>query len=100
MPVALTVHRCPDEADETTTAVAILRCWRLMVAALREDSAAIQAIIAELEGCSTCLSLTVTFLANAAASGFIAVAHDDRARALAQAEKQLGAYMCDAQRPR
>jgi hypothetical protein len=96
IPSALTNHQCPDGVDEKQTAIAVLRSWRLVTAYMREDTVDAQRIITELEGCATCLILTVNFLAGASAGAFLRIADDDRAKGIAMAEQQLAEFIVAA----
>lgn len=100
MPAALKQHQCPAAVDqELAVAVGTLRAWRVIVAALRDDDDdAIGRILDELDGCVRCLRLMVIFIASSEASIMISLARDDKARAIAQAEKQLGEYIENARR--
>lgn len=96
IPSALTVHQCPDGINEKQTAIAVLRGWRLVTAYMKEDTDAAQQIVAELDGCTTCLVLTVNFLSGAAAGAFLRLAGDDRAEGIALTEQQLAQFISAA----
>jgi hypothetical protein len=93
----LRAHQCPDGADERQTAIAVLRGWRLVTTYMKEDTAAAQRIIAELDGCTTCLVVTINFLAGASAGAFLRLADDDRAQGIAMAEQQLAQFILAAE---
>ena len=94
IPAALKQHQCPLVVNaELAQAVGILRGWRLVVAAMREDDDdASGSILDEVEGCVLCLRLMVSFLSSTAASLTVGVAGDNQDLAVAQAEKMLREY--------
>lgn len=100
MPAALKQHQCPAAVEqELALAVGTLRAWRVIVAALHDDDDdAIGRILDELDGCVVCLKYMVIFIASSEASIMISLARNDKARAIAQAEKQLGEYIETARR--
>jgi hypothetical protein len=79
-------------------AVAKVRGFRLLAAAIRDEGAAIDQILDELEGCPLCLRGMVTFGVFAAAGMATTVAHENRALAIQQAEKLLKQSVDEAQR--
>jgi hypothetical protein len=84
--------------EQQGTAVAKVRGFRLLAAATRDERAAFDQILDELEGCRLCLEAMVTFGFFVAGGMATTVAHGNKALAIQQAEKRLKQSVDEAQR--
>lgn len=99
VPAAMKEHNCPGVVgEERGTAVGLVRGWRLFTAQLREDSAGVDQILNEIDGCPLCLLLYVHYFLGMAASNGLTIANGNRAAAIAQADKMLPDYVNKARK--
>jgi hypothetical protein len=81
---------CALDDPQRAVAIGTVRGWRLILASLRDDGGATDAVLNEVENCTACLRALVWWLSGSTSSAFVDLAHGSRQAAINQAEKLLG----------